>query len=130
MKITKEVRNFLIVGILTILIDYLVYSFSRKLNIYTPQAKVFGFISGTIFAFFANRNITFKNHNNKWEQLIKFFILYCATLIINILINDKFLYYLFEYHYKFQFSFIVATTSSAIINFVGMKYFIFIKKFK
>jgi putative flippase GtrA len=128
MKFSKEIRYFLIIGILTVLIDYLVYSLSRKLIINTSQAKAFGFISGTVFAFLANRNITFRNHYNILGHLYKFIILYSGTLFINVTINNNLLYWLTDFHYKVQISFLIATSTSAIINFIGMKYFVFFIK--
>jgi len=128
MKFFKEIRYFLIIGILTVLIDYLVYFLSRKFFINISQAKAFGFISGTVFAFLANRNITFKNHNNIWRHLYKFLILYSGTLFINVTINNSLLNWLSDFQYKVQLSFLIATSTSAIINFVGMKYFVFFIK--
>jgi putative flippase GtrA len=128
MKFSKEIRYFLIIGILTVLIDYMFYFLSIKFLTNTSQAKAFGFISGTVFAFLANRNITFKNHNNIWGHLYKFLILYTGTLFINVSINDCLLNWLSDFHFKVQLSFIIATSTSAIINFVGMKYFIFFIK--
>ena len=128
MRFTKEIRFFLIVGILTFLIDYLIYSLSRTLIINTTQAKAFGFISGTVFAFLANKNITFENHDNIWGHLYKFLILYSGSLFINVTINNSLLNWFNDFQYKVQLSFLTATLTSAIINFIGMKYFVFIKK--
>ena len=128
MRFTKEILYFLIVGILTVLIDYLVYSLSRNLIINTTHAKAFGFISGTVFAFLANRNITFKNHDNIWGHLYKFLILYSGSLFINVTINNSLLNWLTDFQYKVQLSFLIATSTSAIINFIGMKYFVFFIK--
>ena len=118
------------VGILTVLIDYLVYFLSRNLIINTTQAKAFGFISGTVFAFLANRNITFKNHDNIWGHLYKFLILYSGSLFINVTINNSLLNWLTDFQYKVQLSFLLATSISAIINFIGMKYFVFLIKYQ
>jgi putative flippase GtrA len=128
MRFSKEVRYFLIVGLLTVLIDYLVYSLSRKLIISTSQSKAFGFISGTIFAFLVNRSITFKNYDNIWGHLYKFLILYSGTLFINITINNNLLNWLNHFQYKVQLSFVIATLISATINYIGMKYFVFYTK--
>ena len=125
MKISKEVRFFLLVGVLTVLIDYLVYFISRKLIINISQAKALGFMSGTFFSFLANRNITFKNQNNIWGHLFKFFILYIGTLFLNVIINNSLLNWFSDFDYKVQLSFLIATSTSAIINFIGMKYFVF-----
>ena len=75
-----------------------------------------------------DRNITFRNHNNIWGHLYKFIILYSGTLFINVTINNNLLNWLTDFHYKFQLSFLIATSTSAIINFIGMKYFVFFIK--
>ena len=128
MKFSKELKYFLILGILTVLIDSLVYSLSRKIIINNTQAKAFGFISGTVFAFLANRNITFRNHDNIWGHIYKFLILYSGTLFINVIINNYLLNWFTDFQYKVQQSFLIATLISAIINFIGMKYFVFFIK--
>ena len=128
MKTRKQLKYFVHIGILTVLIDYLFYNFSQKINLNITEAKAFGFISGTVFAFLANRNITFRNHNNIWGHLYKFIILYSGTLFINVTINNNLLNWLTDFHYKVQLSFLIATSTSAIINFIGMKYFVFFIK--
>jgi putative flippase GtrA len=130
MKFPKEIRYFLVIGILTVLIDYLVYFLLRKFNINTSQAKAFGFVSGTFFAFLANRNITFRNHHNIWGQLYKFLILYSGTLFLNVTINNCLLNWFSYFDYKVQLSFLIATSTSAIINFIGMKHFVFLNKYQ
>jgi len=124
----KEIKYFLFIGILTVLIDYVVYSISKNIVINITIAKALGFITGTVFAFFANRNITFKNFENIWEHLYKFLLLYCGTLIINAIINKSLLDCLVDFHLKIQIAFLVATSTSATINFIGMKYFVFLNK--
>jgi putative flippase GtrA len=94
----------------------------------TSQAKACGFISGTIFSFLVNRSITFKNHDNIWGHLYKFLLLYSGTLFINVTINNYLLNWFYDYNYKVHISFIIATSVSAIINFTGMKYLVFINK--
>ena len=128
MKISKEIRFFLFLGVLTVLIDYLVYFISRKLIINISQAKALGFMTGTFFSFLANRNITFRNQNNIWDHLYKFFILYSGTLFLNVTINNSLFNWFSDFDYKVQLSILIATSTSAIINFIGMKYFVFFIK--
>jgi putative flippase GtrA len=130
MKFSKEISFFLIVGIMTVLIDFIVYFISRKFIINISEAKALGFISGTLFSFFANRNLTFKNHNNIWGHLFKFFILYSGTLFVNVTINYSLFHLLSDFQYKVQLSFLIATSISAIINFIGMKHFVFLNKYQ
>jgi putative flippase GtrA len=127
MRFRKQIRHFLIIGILTVLIDYAVYTLSRKLMMNTTQSKAFGFVSGTVFSFFANRNITFRNQDNVWRDLYKFLFLYIVTLLINISINNYLMYFFLGFQYKIQLSFLFATLTSAFVNFMGMKYFVFKK---
>jgi putative flippase GtrA len=96
-EIFQRNKIFLITAILTVLVDYMVYFLSRKLIINTSQAKAFGVISGTFFAVLANRNITFRNHNNIWGCLNKFLILYSGTLIISVIINNTLLNWLSDF---------------------------------
>ena len=127
MRFTKEISHFLIIGILTVLIDYVVYTLSRKLMLNTTRSKAFGFLSGTVFSFFANRNITFKKQYNVLRDLYKFLFLYVGTLLINVAINNYLMYCFFDFHYKVQLSFLFATVTSAFVNFMGLKYFVFTK---
>lgn len=126
MKVSKEIKYFLLVGITTVFIDYLIYSLSRKFLINSSQAKAFGFIAGSFFAFLANRNLTFRDTSNIWRNLYKFFILYSGTLFFNVIINKSLLNLFYDFYYNVQLSFLTATSISAMLNFIGMKYIVFI----
>ena len=128
MNINKQIQYFILIGVLAILIDFTVYTLTSKISLNISLSKVIGFITGTIFSFLANQNITFKTQNNIWANLIKFILLYTATLFVNVIINNTILNYHSSFNYQIQIAFIIATTTSAIINFIGMKYFVFIKK--
>lgn len=121
----KHFKYFILIGALTVLIDYTSYILIQKIEVNISISKAVGFICGTIFSFFGNRNITFKNHNNIFGHLYKFLILYIGTLIINVSINNNLINWLIDFQYKVQLSFVIATSISAIINFIGMKYFVF-----
>ena len=127
MTFGKEVKSFLIVGILTVLIDFLAYSISRKYFFNISLAKAFGFIAGTVFSFIANRNITFRSQKNIWLHLSKFILLYTGTLIANVMINNIILNFIPLFKLQIYFAFLIATSTSAVLNFLGMKYFVFRK---
>ena len=125
MIIPKQLKYFLIIGLATVLIDYLTYRsltfFESNINI----AKSIGFALGTIFSFIANRNITFNLKNNFFGHLIKFSMLYFTSMMFNVFVNSISLGLFINSNLKVQISFILATIISATINFVGMKYFVF-----
>ncbi len=123
----KEFFNFVVIGFLTVLIDSSVYTLILKMASNFSFAKTFGFVSGTFFSFFANRNFTFKIQNSIWIQIYKFALLYSGSLMINVIINNMALNYFSGTNYRIKLAFTTATFSSALINFIGMKYFVFKK---
>lgn len=125
MIISKELKYFFIIGLVTVLIDYSTYRsiifFESKIS----TAKSIGFALGTIFSFIANRNITFNVKNNFFGHFIKFSMLYFTSMLFNVFVNSISLGLFKNSNLKVQISFILATIISATINFVGMKYFVF-----
>lgn len=124
--IRKEASVFLIVGILTVIVDFLVYKTLLWRGVNYNSAKAVGFIIGTIFAYFANKNWTF-GHIDKCAQgqIIRFASLYGLTLGANVIVNHILLSLLKEYVMCVQLAFLFATAVSATLNFIGMKFFVF-----
>lgn len=71
----KELPVFIIVGLLTVLVDFLVYRLLVIFDIANVDlAKAIGFVAGTVFAYFANRFWTFSHkeharevHGSSWS---------------------------------------------------------------
>ena len=111
---------------MAVMADYLTYSSIMWLNLFeTNLAKGVGFITGTIFAYFANRFWTFSNRGHISGSAWRFSALYALTLLINVYANSVMLNALAEILYSVQGAFAVATSLSATLNFIGMKYFVF-----
>jgi putative flippase GtrA len=125
MIISKQLKYFFIVGLLTVLIDYSTYLSLTFFESNISIAKSIGFALGTIFSFIANRNITFNVKNNFFGHLIKFISLYLISMMFNVFVNSFSLGLLTNLNFKVQISFVIATIISASINFGGMKYFVF-----
>lgn len=129
--IQKEIRIFLIVGLLTVLIDFLsyhslVWTHLVDINI----AKALGFIMGTVFAYFANRLWTFGHKEPVRGSAFRFTLLYFFTLGANVLMNSLFLKICYFSPYAIQIAFLIATGTSATLNFIGMKWFAFKKVYR
>ena len=126
-KLYFRITSFFSIGILSVIIDYLVYiglsSFSSNLLI----TKALGFICGTFFSFFGNKKFTF-NANFSFFTLFKYFLLYILTLNLNIFFNHFLLNTFNKMIYSVQISFFLTSGLCASINFVGLNYFIFYKK--
>ena len=159
--IKRELAIFLIVGTLTVMIDFLTYRglvWTQLLGV--DSAKGLGFLTGTVFAYFANRFWTFGHKTHAVGSAWRFIILYSLTLATNVLVNAFLMSYLpiqlpvlldmlkeatqlimidqpiyeevngmlnklLNKEITIQIAFLVATVTSAALNFIGMKLFVF-----
>lgn len=124
--IKRELSIFLVVGALTVLIDYLIYGSLVCTQFLTVDiAKGISFIFGTIFAYFVNKFWTFGHKRHANGGVWRFSMLYATTLLTNIIVNALALSILASLSWVVQISFLMATVTSAAMNFIGMKYFVF-----
>lgn len=131
--IKRELSIFLIVGLLTVGIDFLIYRGFIYLKPFGLDsiniAKGFSFISGTIFAYFANRFWTFNQQITGAGSVLRFVVVYILGLIANIVINYLYIEWFsspaLALEYTLLIAFILATGVSATLNFIGMKFFVF-----
>ena len=121
----SQVGRFLIVGITTVLVDFVVYLLLLFFDFETGLAKALSFSIGAIFAYFANRGYTFQSKRKGLLRFILFSALYILTLAINVGTNGLVLSILGTSQFFIIFAFLIATGLSAIINYIGMKYIIF-----
>ena len=120
-----EVARFLIVGGTTVLIDLICYFILIYMGFDTPLSKGVSFSVGAVFAYFANRNYTFKSAINGLFSFSVFTLLYLSTLFVNIVSNEIVLKLTIHINNALMIAFLVATSLSATLNFIGMKYMIF-----
>ncbi len=124
----KELGIFLIVGTLTVIVDFVIYrGLVTGLAADVDLAKAVGFVSGTVFAYVFNRFWTFGDRQHAAGSAARFIVLYGATLAINVLINRAGLEILrsLETAVSVPMAFVLATGVSAALNFIGMKWFVF-----
>jgi putative flippase GtrA len=123
--LSYEFIRFLIVGITTVIIDLLFYLVFLNFSLEIYLAKAFSFSLGAVFAYFANRNYTFQTSKKGITMFIIFLILYLSTLTVNVLSNEIILGLFSHINLSLFISFIIATSLSAALNFLGMKYIVF-----
>ena len=121
----NQVGRFLIVGIITVLIDFVIYILLLFFDFETDLSKAVSFSGGAIFAYFANRGYTFKSKRKGLLSFTLFSVLYILTLTINVSMNELILSVFGKTQLFIIFAFIIATGLSAAINYIGMKYIIF-----
>ena len=126
MRLLKnEINRFLLVGITTVLIDLSVYSLLLFLEFDTYISKGISFTVGALFAFYANKNFTFKSNTKGFFKFILFLILYLTTLGVNVSLNEIILSLIGKTELSLFIAFVIATAISATINFLGMKHIVF-----
>lgn len=124
--IKRELAIFVIVGFITVIVDFSVYRTVYYFSsISIEAAKTAGFVIGTIFAYFANRLGTFKHIDYSRGTALRFTLLYTSTLTVNAMINTITLNAFANKFAAIEMSFLVATAFSSVVNFIGMKYFVF-----
>lgn len=129
--VKKEISLFLIIGILTVLIDFILYQYLYLVVEFDINlAKGVSFFSGTMFAYTSNRIFTFGYKNHVVGTLYRFIPLYTSTLIINVFANLGILHALNFLKYNEIIAFTSATLVSASINFIGMKFYVFKENIK
>lgn len=134
--IKHELAIFLIVGLLTVAIDFLMYRGLIYINLFgfdsVNLAKGLSFIGGTIFAYFANRFWTFNQQITSSGSVIRFSLVYIIGLLANIAINHLSIAWLSSMiltpEYILLIAFLLATGVSATLNFIGMKFFVFTQR--
>ena len=127
MSIKRELRVFLLVGLLTVSIDLVSYRLLMWLGVSVSPAKATSFIIGTVFAYFANKQWTFDSAEGGRKRFFGFALLYSTTLAINVLVNAVVLHFLGVEEFALAAGFLSATATSATLNFLGMKFLVFKK---
>ena len=123
--LSQQLQRFLIVGFATVVIDFATYRLLLHLDSPTAIAKALGFITGTIFAYFANKLWTFSQAKGGANVFSMFIALYLITLIINVGVNSGVVSVLGEEELFLMLAFLLATGTSATLNFVGMQMIVF-----
>ncbi len=120
--IRRELGTFLIIGSLSVAIDFCTYHAGlRFAQLDASFAKALGFIAGATFSYFANKRWTFGYPTARRGSAQRFIVLYGVTLAANVMINSIALDHLASY----RWAFVVATATSTILNFLGMKLLVF-----
>ena len=123
--LTRQLQRFLIVGFTTVAIDFIAYQLLLLVDVETAPAKGVSFIAGTIFAYTVNRLWTFDRAEGGRTVFGLFLALYVSTLAINVGANSAVISLFDEGGMGRSIGFVAATGTSATLNFIGMKTFVF-----
>lgn len=123
-----ELLRFLVVGLSAVGTDFCVYFAIIKLApSFSPSiAKAISFIAGACVSFVANRGFVFRSEGRAAKQLGPFTLLYLISLGLNNAVNAIVL----SLTSLKLLAWLMATGTSTVSNFLGMKFLVFKKSDK
>tara|TARA_B100001250_G_scaffold409091_1_gene432731 strand:- start:14080 stop:14475 length:396 start_codon:yes stop_codon:yes gene_type:complete len=119
----KQISRFSVAGLSAVAVDFLSYYLLINYLSY-DISKTLSFVIGAVVAYVINKFWTFEKNNLSFKELVKFALLYTFSLIVNVYMNKLFLDIT---NNTIIIAFFVATGSSALINFIGQKWWVFKK---
>lgn len=123
-KVGGQLARFLLVGTVTVAVDFLAYRMLLALSVPVVPAKAASFVVATILAYFLNRLWTFRAEGGAGRALA-FTALYAMTLLVNVAVNAAALRVLRDVPGSVELAFLAAQACSTTINFVAMRYVVF-----
>jgi|SaaInlStandDraft_3_1057020.scaffolds.fasta_scaffold01890_7 putative flippase GtrA len=119
--VSREVFRFSISGIGAVFVDFITYYVLIDFLSFS-LAKGISFLTGSLVSFTANKYWTFEKHEKSVVEVVKFYSLYLFSLGINVVLNSLVLDYSVN---LVHIAFLVATGASVVINFIGLKYWVY-----
>jgi len=117
----KELKRFFFAGIAAVSTDCGTYYLLINIFNYSTS-KIISFILGTIVAYILNKYWTFERYEKSFAEIVKFTLLYSATLVANVLTNK----FVLDISGNTVFlAFLSATGVSTVLNFIGQKWWVF-----
>lgn len=120
----RELINYIIIGILVVLVDYVSYHlFNKSLSVDLSNSKRLSYMTGATLSFILNKLITFRSPRKNISEPALFSILYFLSFVLNSYLHDVLLNY-----FSGNYPFLIATVVSIVVNYVGQKFIVFKKK--
>lgn len=123
----RQVLRFLVVGALTVGIDFVVYHLEYLLGVPLTPAKAVSFVVATVCAYLMNRSFTFRAAGGR-RAAMTFMGLYATTLVVNVGVNALGLAFLPAGRWHIVGAFLLAQAVSSTLNFLGMRHVVFTQR--
>lgn len=123
--IRQELIRFVLVGITAVALAYVIYRGLLLVDVNVNIANGIAYIAATTLSFFANKTWTFLNNATISHTIGRFVALHVGSLIANVFVNSIVLSWLIDQPFSVGLAFLSAIAVSTVINFTGMKFFVF-----
>ncbi len=120
----RRIVRFILVGGISTFIDFIIYILiSIWVNI--TLSKGISMICSSLVSYFANKNYTFSvKDKTDCVRLIKYYLVFMANIFVNIGMN-KLVYVVTT---SKVVAFLFATICGMLVNYLGQKFIVFVKK--
>lgn len=118
---TGQIARFGATGLANVGVDLSVYAGLLFLGAAIPAAKAVAFVCGATFAYFANKNWTFRAGKGNAKQFAAFAALYGVSMAVNVGANSAIIALLGDTLAGKSVAYCGALVLSATMNFVGMR---------
>lgn len=120
----KELLRFLVGGGSAVATDYLVYKILLYAGINMSVSKATSYVCGAVVGFVINKLWTFESKGFIRMEVVRYIILYMVSACVNAGVNR-----LVMFGFNIQMlAFLCATGVSTVVNFLGQKFFVFVKQ--
>lgn len=128
-SVILELKRFLVVGMIAVSLDWGIYlALVNFFGLGAVLSKSLSYIIGTMFAFVANGRLVFQSELAP-VNFLKHLLLYTFSLLANTLIFGFFKsIFSFDSPIILATALLAATFVSTVINFVGMRFWVFNNK--
>ena len=117
----KQLKNFILAGIVNTLFYYMVYSFCIFFGIDYKLSVLFATIIGIFFSFKTFSKYVFDNDDN--SLIFRFILVYIILYVANIVLIRIFQVFIMNYYISGFF----ATVCCAVLSFILNKWYVFKK---
>lgn len=118
---TGQIARFGATGLANVGVDLSVYAGLLFLGAAIPAAKAVAFVCGATFAYFANKNWTFRAGKGNAKQFAAFAALYGVSMAVNVGANSAIIALVGDTLAGKSVAYCGALILSATMNFVGMR---------
>lgn len=128
--IRRQLGIFILNGVLSVSIAYLIYWALVSRGILSIDlANGLAYLAGMAYGFFANRRWAFQDRGLiTGNKIARYIALHTFTLFVNVSVNSIVFNFIRGEHGGMLFAFLVAISITTILNFIGLKYWVFSQK--
>jgi putative flippase GtrA len=125
--IKRELVRFALVGVATVTIAYIIYRTLVFFGLDRDISNGIAYAVGVCISFFLNKSWTFSNKKRSHQVIIQFLVLHIFSLFACVFVNSIAFTELTNEPFRVEIAFIFGIATSTLLNFIGMKYFVFRK---